>query len=280
MAISVIVTTCNSARHIDRVLRSVKGFDEVIVCDCASTDDTCDIVRSHGVTLRELPEPKNGAETEIRRIVLSEARSSWVLVLHPDELVTPALKDYLYSVAADPGECGGLYIPRKTYVMHRLREGSYPDYQLRFFKRDYATWQGTSSAEPKIRGKVRKISARSAGLALIRQPKSLASIFAMVNRDSSADVKVFPDEKPVHLMSLFWTPSLQFIKEYFFKARCRYGVQGYLASVNKALHTYYTMAKAYEDRVMPDFYARLDRIIAGEEDPVLPPESQLPDADK
>ena len=38
--ISVVINTYNAEQHLERVLESVKGFDEVLVCDMESTDAT------------------------------------------------------------------------------------------------------------------------------------------------------------------------------------------------------------------------------------------------
>ena len=48
--ISVVINTYNASCHLQQVLDTVKGFDEVVVCDMESTDDTLDKVRE----LREL----------------------------------------------------------------------------------------------------------------------------------------------------------------------------------------------------------------------------------
>lgn len=43
--ISVVINTYNAEKHLQRVLDSVKAFDEVLVCDMESTDDTISIAQ-------------------------------------------------------------------------------------------------------------------------------------------------------------------------------------------------------------------------------------------
>ena len=43
--ISVVINTYNAERFLRRVLESVKNFDEIVVCDMESTDNTCAIAR-------------------------------------------------------------------------------------------------------------------------------------------------------------------------------------------------------------------------------------------
>ena len=38
--ITVVINTYNAARYLERVLQAVHDFDEVLVCDMESTDDT------------------------------------------------------------------------------------------------------------------------------------------------------------------------------------------------------------------------------------------------
>ena len=45
MSISVVINTYNAEKHLCKVLNSVKGFDEILICDMQSTDSTLDIAR-------------------------------------------------------------------------------------------------------------------------------------------------------------------------------------------------------------------------------------------
>ena len=46
--ITVVINTYNAARHLATVLEAVKGFDEVLVCDMESTDNTLEIAKAYG----------------------------------------------------------------------------------------------------------------------------------------------------------------------------------------------------------------------------------------
>ena len=45
--ISVVINTYNARRHLAQVLESVKDFDEIVVCDMESTDDTREIAEKY-----------------------------------------------------------------------------------------------------------------------------------------------------------------------------------------------------------------------------------------
>ena len=46
--ISVVINTYNAARHLGEVLDAVNGFDEIVVCDMESHDNTREIAERHG----------------------------------------------------------------------------------------------------------------------------------------------------------------------------------------------------------------------------------------
>ena len=48
--ISVVINTFNAEKHLRRVLEAVKEFDEILVCDMESTDETVAIVEAGVVT--------------------------------------------------------------------------------------------------------------------------------------------------------------------------------------------------------------------------------------
>ena len=52
--ISVVINTYNASCHLQQVLDTVKGFDEVVVCDMESTDDTLDIAKRNGCNYSSL----------------------------------------------------------------------------------------------------------------------------------------------------------------------------------------------------------------------------------
>ena len=53
--ISVVINTFNAALHLKRVINAVKDFDEVLVCDMESTDDTVRIAKENGCRVVTFP---------------------------------------------------------------------------------------------------------------------------------------------------------------------------------------------------------------------------------
>ena len=119
--ISVIINTYNAERHLEAVIEAVKDFDEIVVCDMESTDRTLDIARSYGCKVVTFPKGDLRIVEPARQFAIDKAGSPWVLVVDADEIVTPALRKYLYAAIRKADCPDAIAIPRKNYFMPPLR---------------------------------------------------------------------------------------------------------------------------------------------------------------
>ena len=130
--ISVVINTYNAERDLEQVLKAVKDFDEVLICDMESTDATLDIARKYGCKIVTFERKDYNIVEPAREYAIHEAAYEWVLVVDADEVVTPELKAYLYQRIQEADCPDGLYIPRKNYFMGRFMRCHYPDHILRY----------------------------------------------------------------------------------------------------------------------------------------------------
>ncbi|MBR6494849.1 MAG: glycosyltransferase, partial [Prevotella sp.] len=85
--ISVVINTYNARQHLCEVLEAVKNFDEVVVCDMESTDDTVEIARQYGCRVVTFPKEGHTIVEPAREFAIHEAENEWVLVVDADEVV-------------------------------------------------------------------------------------------------------------------------------------------------------------------------------------------------
>lgn len=115
--VSVIVTTKNEAGNIERCLRALSGFAEVIVVDSESTDDTKALSLANGA--RVFDYRWDGRYPKKRQWCLEciETVSPWVFFVDADEEVTEALRDELARIFSGDGpkNCAGYFV-RGRYV--------------------------------------------------------------------------------------------------------------------------------------------------------------------
>lgn len=84
--ISVVINTYNASKFLARVLDSVKGFDEIVICDMESTDDTLQIAERYGCKIVTFPKGDCVCTAPARTLAIQSATYKWVLVIDADDL--------------------------------------------------------------------------------------------------------------------------------------------------------------------------------------------------
>ena len=76
--ISVVINTYNASLHLAEVLETVKDFDEVVICDMESTDNTLDIARKYGCKIVIFPRGNYQICEPARQTAIDAASCKWV----------------------------------------------------------------------------------------------------------------------------------------------------------------------------------------------------------
>ncbi len=247
--ITVVINTYNAARHLERVLQAVHDFDEVLVCDMESTDDTVAIARRNGCRVVTFPKEGHTIVEPARDFAIRQATTEWVLVVDADEIVTDELRRYLYSRITEPDSPDGIAIPRRNYFMGRFMHSAYPDYILRFFRRSKTTWPPVIHCSPEVDGRVERLP---------RGRKELA--FEHLANDTVADIlrknNTYSDYEVPRRRSrgygvgaLLTRPAFRFIKSYVLKKGFLDGLPGFIHAVLDAHYQFTIVAKLLEERI-------------------------------
>lgn len=244
--ISVVINTYNAAAMLEEVIRAAEGFDEVLVCDMESTDDTVAIAERLGARVVTFPKADHKSAEPARTFAIQSALYPWVLVVDADEIITTELRDYLYQRISQPDRPQGLYIPRKGYFMHRLF--AYPDYQLRFFIREGTVWPPYVHTFPTVQGRIEYIPRRRRELALIHLADD--SIRTRVYKTNEYTDNEVEKKRGKHYgaFKLVFDPLFRFVKAYFFKGQICKGVPGFINASLDAYYRFITIAKVIESR--------------------------------
>ena len=146
--ISAVIITKNEAGNIAEAIRSVDWADEVLVVDSESTDNTREIAAGTGAKV--LIQPWLGFARQ-KQFAVNNAAHDWIFSLDADERVSLKLKDEISRLKQvnDQDLAGGYRIPRlSTYMGRQVRGGGwYPDWQLRFFNRNFGKWKDVAIHE-------------------------------------------------------------------------------------------------------------------------------------
>jgi glycosyltransferase involved in cell wall biosynthesis len=189
MSISVVIHTLNSGKFIRRCLESVCDFDEIIVCDMYSNDDTLSIAEEFGAKIIMF-EPCGGIPEPARTFAVNQTTKDWVLVVDSDEVIPETLKNHLYETIALENCPDAFYLPRKNYFMNRFMRASFPDYQLRFFKKDsFKGWPVVIHSLPEIEGNICKIPKKEP-LAIVHLDENrINDLLSKMNRYTEMEVE-------------------------------------------------------------------------------------------
>ncbi len=140
---SVCILTFNSAGTLSRALNSVKDFEEVIICDGGSTDETLDIARRYSCRIinqdRRCKDDDNAIKdfSCARNQCLAGSSFDWFLYIDSDEATSPELVADIRRIAEDDSETYVYNIPVRIFIGDKLIKYSsnYPGYQNRFFSK-------------------------------------------------------------------------------------------------------------------------------------------------
>ena len=244
--ISAVVNTYNAEKHLDKVLSALEGFDEIVVCDMESTDSTRDIAMRYGARIVTFPKTNHHSAEPARTFAIQSAANPWVLVVDADEIVTPELLSYLYDRISDPECPAGLYIPRKNYMGGIFMRSSYPDAQLRFFKRDGTVWPPYVHTFPTVDGPVEKIPAARQDLALVHLASTVFGTVDKLNHYTENELEKRKGRLHPTLCNMIVVPAFHFFRKYVIQGGFRYGRAGLIEAVQKGYYKFLMLAKAYE----------------------------------
>ena len=97
--ISVTMLTKNSSRHIEACLSSLVDFDEVVVLDNGSTDDTLEIAQRFA-NVKIFTSEFIGFGP-LKNLAQTHASHDWILSIDSDEVLTPELRQAIQNTIFD-----------------------------------------------------------------------------------------------------------------------------------------------------------------------------------
>ena len=150
--ISLVINVRNEAENLDRCLKSVKGFaNEIVIVDMHSTDNSLEIAKKYNSRVFSY-RPMKYVEPA-RNYALSKAKGKWILLLDPDEVLTSTLKKELLTIIKRE-DVDFVKVPRKNLIFGKWIRHSkcWPDYLIRFFKKNSVTWKNEIHSQPECKG--------------------------------------------------------------------------------------------------------------------------------
>jgi len=247
--VSAFIVCCNEERQIRRCLESVAWCDEIVIVDSGSTDRTLEIC--HEFKTRVSHRAWSGYVDQ-KRHALSLCSGKWVLNLDADEEVSPALAAELQEITRRDsiGQIthNGYYINRVVFFLNRWwrKGGWYPEYRLRFCRREVTSWGGE---DPHEKASVTGTTVRCRGELFHYSFTDLTDYVRRLNiLASNAAATMHKKKLRWSLPYLLARPIARFVKFYFVKRGFREGVAGVIVAGIESYGVFLKYAKLWELR--------------------------------
>lgn len=260
--ISVVVSVKNEALNLPACLDKLTRFDQVLVVDSGSTDDTMDIAKAMGAEVLQFQ--WNGKFPKKRNWTLQNAdlRHEWVLFLDADEFVTDEFVSEV-AVKIKDSNYSGFTIQFENYFMGRKLKHGYGFQKSALFKKSRGAYEKIEEdlwshldmevhEHPIIEGKVGLIKAK----VVHKDFKNLDHYIAKHNAYSSWEAQRYLQLKQSRnsnltlnqkikygLLNTGFLPMIYFIGAYFLKLGFLDGKEGFYLARFKSHYFFQIQAK-------------------------------------
>lgn len=245
--ISVVLVVLNEAKKLEKCLLSLKGFvDEIIALDLGSIDESIEVCKRFNVKVfKESPVP---FVEKVRNLAISKASGDWILVLDPDEMITPFLAQKLKEIT-ESSEYAAVNIPRKNVFFGKwiAHTNWWPDKHVRFFKKGTVIWSDKIHKYPEVSGKVLDLEAKES-LAIVHFGyESVKEFMDKQNRYSTYEAKDLFDRRVKFSWGLFiWKPLREFLVRFVKHQGFLDGFYGFSLTLLMMIYQAQVMIKLWE----------------------------------
>tara|TARA_R110002020_G_scaffold445465_1_gene657375 strand:- start:921 stop:1673 length:753 start_codon:yes stop_codon:yes gene_type:complete len=230
--VSVVIITRNAASTLRRTLDAVQCYDEVVIYDNGSSDDTIQIAASYSnVTLQKGDFLGFGPT---KRHAVSLAKYDWILSLDADEAPSPELIESITSWvnSASPSDLGEIL--RENWMMgqpiHYSGWGN--DWLIRLFNRRSHNFNNAMVHEAISVSSISRVQ-RLSGTIKHTAVTDLSQFLEKINRYSNIRAES-GELKRYSVLVIFFKAVFAFLRTYFLQQGWRDGWRGLVIAVSNA----------------------------------------------
>jgi glycosyltransferase involved in cell wall biosynthesis len=240
--ISVTLLTKNSQKYLNEVLSALVDFDEVLIYDTGSTDETLRIAQGF-FNVRVVHAPFEGFGPTHNKASMA-AKNDWILSIDHDEVATPEM---VREIAGIPLDDNTVYsFPRRNYFNGKFIKwcGWYPDRQIRLYNRTKTRFSDAQVHETILADQMRKVAFKSSMIHY--SYASIADFQAKMQSYSNLFAKQYQGKKRSSLCKAILHGTFAFFKSYLLKRGFLGGYEGFVISAYNCHTAYYKYLKLYE----------------------------------
>jgi glycosyltransferase involved in cell wall biosynthesis len=245
--ISVCIVCRNEADKLRPALESVQWADEVLVLDLTSTDGSAELATRYGA--RVIAHKSVPIVEMVRNEIAAEARNDWVLVLDPDERITPGLADELTRIARE-NRADAVVIPRMNYDFGFPPSSPWQRYepQLRMYRRSRVTWPTVPNALPNLpEERLDRVPRRDEFVMIHDRSRNIPEVLERSIRYAPLQAQAMMDRGHIFsVRAMFSALSKQVVRHFLKSQALRDGVPGLLRASTLVLFHFYVWAAFWQ----------------------------------
>ena len=234
--VSVILKTKNNEEKICETLESIKDFDEIIVLDEHSADDTVEIAKEYKAKI--IYADKNDFSIAQNQ-ALNEAKNDWIFVLEENEIIPQKLVFEIQKYISNPKKNkNAVSFYQKSFYLNKEIKSALEKNILRLFKKESAEFLNDFSLELKLKsGKIHKIkpnrNAKNAYILKFIEADIIKSISDILEKTRN----IYKNADKIS-SSVFLKPCFDFFNWYILKGAFLDGRRGFIFAKKKYIESF------------------------------------------
>ncbi|MCU7554819.1 glycosyltransferase family 2 protein [Alteromonas sp. ASW11-19] len=239
LPVSVFIVAQNEESNITRLMRSLTHFDEVVVVDSGSTDDTPAIARQHGAKVFHQTWLGFAAQ---KQWAMEQCKNDWVLNLDADEVVTAEMFKAIAEVIKDANVDAVRFNRNDLFLGKMPPKWMKKPNNVRLYRRAKAKFDTTQKVHESARVDGREIHVKASfdhyGY------NDIATLVLKFNHYSSLKAKEkYQRGKRGSLIKLSLICAIEFWRKYLLQRHFTFGVRGFILSILNAHYAFLKEAK-------------------------------------
>lgn len=246
--ISVVLSVVDQEiKYLPRALESVYNFaSEIVLVDMTLGDALFEIVRKyHAKSYKHDLVPYVEV---VRNFGISKVQGTWVLILDPDEEVSTELALRLKEVVIK-NEADYYRLPRKNIIFTKWIKNSrwWPDYNIRFFKKGYVSWNEIIHSVPLTKGKGVDLDPKEVNAIIHHHYQNVEQYIERLNRYTSVQAaNLIKEGYKFSWRELLEKPAGEFVGRFFQGEGYKDGVHGMVLAGLQAFSEFIVYLKVWQ----------------------------------
>ena len=230
LKITAIIKTHNCENYLCNCLESIKDFNEIIIVDEHSTDDTIEIAKEYKAKI--IYANKNEISIGLNQAI-DEAKGNWIFFLEDREIIPQKLALKIHNYVENPKKNRFVIsFNQKYFYLDKEIKAARKKNILRLFKKGYCELKNNYSLELKLKkGKIHKIKdgfKKQSACILNFSKNNVSDSCINIIENNKNKIKSI-DKTP----SIFLKPIFAFLYWYIFKKAIFEGKLGFIYSTKK-----------------------------------------------